>query len=576
MDSDETAYRWHLAACPLGVLNAEILLYSFSCYQNNEASAAYYLEGARRNMLRFPLRVLLGSRWPLFSILASDKLREVGPGHLNLDEPLHCEDIADPLLNWQGFLGNFAETGKSRWYENSIKYVFSWQMIKIPQRLEEECFFGYLTAMLIKAFTCMTSESTCYKPHARRLERWLREDPDSVAVLAHSRWPLALVLHQMAKATRHRYQLDFAESELAGPAELFAVPSSLWHLGPWAGGMANGHTRSFRDAVGVLPHLGLGAPEAPNLVYITMVYGERFNKYISRFSARARALGVPGRRLIFFTLDEEAYHLCLRENEHRCIRGTPSIVNKFTLPLVLARLGLDSVWIDLDVFLMQDPTPVIAAHARRGPPYEILISGSFEADCICNGIVYFAATDAVRTWLLSVVIWMYNHPYEHDQKTFSAFLDYTETVQAEKVPLPQIPPWDTLDPITQFVTPDTFEGNGWMGELEDIVMFHFLNGESDTGSDLDPSGTWLRDHGHFEETMGPPPCRTDSDSESCKVEKVSLMDLFYGQSDEELYTTPKAPYENPAIRRALLASRKTERRTHLLGKPCGPLVGVLG
>ena len=81
--------------------------------------------------------------------------------------------------------------------------------------------------------------------------------------------------------------------------------------------------------------------------------------------------------------------------------------------------------------------------------------------------------------------------------------------------LPEIPPWvpsfltlgaddfgflgaeDTLDPINQFVTPDIFEGNGWpgpfrrsaflvgcrsvkqlrMGDLENIVIYHFLNGD---------------------------------------------------------------------------------------------------
>ena len=79
-----------------------------------------------------------------------------------------------------------------------------------------------------------------------------------------------------------------------------------------------------------------------------------------RFCARARSLGTPGRRLILMTLDDEAFRMCLEENEHRCVRGTPSIVNKFTLPLMCTHLGLDSMWIDLDVFLMVDPTPALS------------------------------------------------------------------------------------------------------------------------------------------------------------------------------------------------------------------------
>ena len=43
------------------------------------------------------------------------------------------------------------------------------------------------------------------------------------------------------------------------------------------------------------------------------------------------------------------------------------------------------MWLDFDVFLMLDPTPYLVEHAARGP-YDLLISGSFESDCICNGL----------------------------------------------------------------------------------------------------------------------------------------------------------------------------------------------
>ncbi|CAE8627700.1 unnamed protein product, partial [Polarella glacialis] len=73
------------------------------------------------------------------------------------------------------------------------------------------------------------------------------------------------------------------------------------------------------------------------------------------------------------------------------------------------------------------------------------------------------------------------------------------------------------------VTPDTFEGNGWSGDVDRILIYHFLNGESDKGSSLDASGTWTREHGHYTEEGGASPgdCKADG--------RVSLMDLFYGQ-----------------------------------------------
>ena len=35
-----------------------------------------------------------------------------------------------------------------------------------------------------------------------------------------------------------------------------------------------------------------------------------------------------------------------------------------------------------------------------------------------------------------------------------------------------------LDPVNAVVTPAVLEGNGWSGSLDEIVIYHFLNGES--------------------------------------------------------------------------------------------------
>ncbi|CAJ1356860.1 unnamed protein product [Effrenium voratum] len=562
MDGDFESYQRWSDACPLGVLNAELALYTFAMSNGHAEHAATYRDSLRPKLRAWPLRVLIGSQWPLLLLISPDALREQVPEGVPdfaNSRQANCLDVENPMLDWRGFQSVFYGERRKEWMETSIRYVYSWQMSQIPQELAKECLLGFLTAMLIKAFTCATSESTCYESFAQQIESFFAKEPNFFEVLAHSRWPWAMIINHMARSARHKYFLDFSEEELSGSA-VHDLGRSAVQLGRWLSAQSES-SQSFRDLLAALPHLGSAPAEAPNIVYVTMIYGKNFNRHLGRFCARARALGTPGQRLLLFTLDEDAFRLCLVENAGRCIRGTPSIVNKFTLPLLCARLGLDSVWIDLDVFLMADPTPAIVAHAERGP-YDLLVSGSFEADCICNGIVYFRSTETVADWLLAVIVWMYHHPYEHDQKTFSAFLNYTERVTKEPLDLPKIPAWDTLDPINQFVTPDTFEGNGWMGDLEKILIYHFLNGESDTGSGLDPSGTWLRQHGHFSEGLGP-----------VKGKKVTLMDLFYTQEDEELYTTAKPAYENQALRAALLSSRKATRSTRLLGQPCGPMVG---
>ena len=50
------------------------------------------------------------------------------------------------------------------------------------------------------------------------------------------------------------------------------------------------------------------------------------------------------------------------------------------------------------------------------PYYELLIGYAFASDCICNGFFHFKATPRVVKWLQELLIWLYNHPYEHDQR----------------------------------------------------------------------------------------------------------------------------------------------------------------
>ncbi|CAE7713149.1 LIP5 [Symbiodinium necroappetens] len=468
----------------IGVLNAELSLFSLSLSRGDRDHAAGYRDYASLKLRALPLRVLIGSRWPLFALLTSKRLRWYAPAEgspdLTNDTVINCEHLAEPALNWHGYLDAFRPDAVKDWYNATIRYVMSWQMTQIPQELYKECPLGFITTMLIKAITCATTESSCFDSFAGKAESFLKSSPHMLDLLAHSRWPLATLLNFLATTARHQYFLDFTEDELSGnlsPLILSQSTTFVAAMGNWLGSLHKAGQHCFRDLAAVLPKLGPAWEEAPNLVYITMIYGAKFNRYMRRFCARARSVGLVGERLLIFTLDQEAFELCLVENGQRCIRGTPSIMNKFTLPLMCAHLGLDTVWIDLDVFLMVDPTPALLEHAERGP-YDLLVSGSFEADCICNGIVYFRSTRVVVDWLLSVLVWMYHHPYEHDQKTFSAFLNYTERVSKDDLDLPQIPLWDTLDPINQFVTPDTFEGNGWTGDLENIVIYHFLNGEA--------------------------------------------------------------------------------------------------
>ncbi|CAD7951954.1 unnamed protein product [Amoebophrya sp. A120] len=68
----------------------------------------------------------------------------------------------------------------------------------------------------------------------------------------------------------------------------------------------------------------------------------------------------------------------------------------------------------------------------RAEPFEMLISYSFISDCICNGFFFMKSTPRMEEWMKQLIIWLYHHPYEHDQRAMSAFLNYTEKVAFPK------------------------------------------------------------------------------------------------------------------------------------------------
>lgn len=84
------------------------------------------------------------------------------------------------------------------------------------------------------------------------------------------------------------------------------------------------------------------------------------------------------------------------------------------------------------------------------------------------------ATKVNIEWLKAMFLWLYTRPYEHDQRAFAAFLNYTENIDKRGPDLyPQIPSWFVFDVHTKFIN-----WPQWTGKLEDIVLIHFMDGEA--------------------------------------------------------------------------------------------------
>eukprot|EP00971_Amphidinium_carterae_P119963 2376094-Amphidinium_carterae.1 len=295
-----------------------------------------------------------------------------------------------------------------------------------------------------------------------------------------------------------------------------------------------------------------------------MVFGPDYVPFLPRFIHRAFALGLTN--LVIFCLDAAAYSSCIEASDiNHCVRGTPSILNKFTLPLVYLHLQVDVFWLDFDTFLFKDPTPRVLQLAAEKKA-DLLVSGSFADDCICSGIVFFRATARVAAWLLTMTSWMYENVHSHDQQAFSAFLGWREDVdnvtRPEKISSltvfirymrPVVPRWALLDPVNEFVSAHVLNTTGWTGDAQDVFIFHFLHGGSELNGQHS-ANSWIEDHQFVNLSR-------------------SLMDVFYNQSGEatKIYESGQqqpAFEQSSQIRQALLASRRPARPSPLLH--CGP------
>mmetsp|Transcript_88729 Transcript_88729/g.225895 ORF Transcript_88729/g.225895 Transcript_88729/m.225895 type:complete len:198 (-) Transcript_88729:27-620(-) len=135
----------------------------------------------------------------------------------------------------------------------------------------------------------------------------------------------------------------------------------------------------------------------------------------------------------------------------------------------------------------------------------------YDSDCLCNGFFYLRARPVTHRWLFEMVRWLYDHPYEHDQRAISAFLNYTEKVALEAEHLPTQPRWFVLDVNNAFIN-----FASWEGRFEELQLVHFVDGSAFSlygRSEWDPS---------IPETKR----RMATDEENGGVKRTA-MDFFY-------------------------------------------------
>ncbi|CAJ1397797.1 unnamed protein product [Effrenium voratum] len=198
-----------------------------------------------------------------------------------------------------------------------------------------------------------------------------------------------------------------------------------------------------------------------------MVYGS-MNRYIAGWALRLRTVGL-GSLVMDATLDDEAFALCTRHHG-LCVRAGISVLNKYTLLLLALQMGLDVMWLDFDIFLVQHPTKAIEKAAVGS---DLLMGYDLESDCLCNGFFFIRSSEKTHRWLFEMVRWLYDHPYEHDQRAIGAFLNYTERISISEEELPPIPRWHVFDEENSFIN-----YGSWLGDFDQLVLVHFVDGSA--------------------------------------------------------------------------------------------------
>lgn len=392
----------------------------------------------------------------------------------------------------------------------------------------QECPMGFLTGLLELLLHFQTYSTERYHVVANEVSEVfehfeaLHHDAPfgSFTVIMLSAWPVAELLGRSIAMTQYYspekkpredgthyqhkpFELDFHRWELLRPSrELVALPSlqALPH---------EDHVRRLRERRRSSPSAsyhsllvaledsllaGQRLGDGSKLVLLTMVWGAKLAGYIPGALRRARALGLEHAYMVY--CHGEACEACKGAHSlpSLCVFGKQrTIYNKYTASAAILGAGFDVFYLDFDVFLMRDPRPALYSAAGS---HSVLVTRDFGSECLNTGVILFRADAGATAFVQRILVWLWFYAFEFSQKAFSAFLGVEQVFHKDLPPIGRVekmsreppPKWATLESTNQFVTNMVYGSSredsveGWYGELDEIVTYHFL----DAGG-VDPS-----------------------------------------------------------------------------------------
>lgn len=454
------------AQCPIGVLLLTIARTMLCTKKRDPDCYLRHNLQVSLELFELPLTVIMGTQWPVYALLNSNDWSWPGIPPGNDYDCVRSKNST--ITNWDAMRSSFSR-GTGSWWMDSVRFVFSKQLAYSLYTGSRECLYGVYVMNIVKAMWAADTESSSFRVYAPYVPWVLYE---SLHLLGASGWPIFALLHHFTSLRRHGFQLDFTAEELGRlpwrqEAEWLQGQPRAQHA--FLIGAQDFRRPRISAAVGAFrAALQHDDSSGLRLAYVTMVYG-KMNPYIRGWAMRFRRLGL--RNLVMATLDQEAFDLCQKYHYgEQCVPGSISVLNKYTLLLIGLQLGVDVMWLDFDIFVIRDPGPAIA---RAAEGYDLLMGYDYTSDCICNGFFYVRARPETHLWLFELVRWLYDNPYEHDQRAISAFLNYTEKISAKSSQMPPVPRWFVFDVDNTFVN-----WNSWEGRYERLQLVHFVDGSA--------------------------------------------------------------------------------------------------
>eukprot|EP00438_Fugacium_kawagutii_P014777 Skav228766 [mRNA] locus=scaffold589:470386:472194:- [translate_table: standard] len=228
------------------------------------------------------------------------------------------------------------------------------------------------------------------------------------------------------------------------------------------------------------------------VVIATMCWGQKMAERLRLWLRTARkaqqALGV-----LVNCLDPMSLASCRAANAHPrlCVDASTWPKSEFSKILMVAmclRQGFDTLWLDLDTVMLNDPV-------RRLPEaMDLEMFFSIEADsvnCINTGIFFMRPSPRTQRFLGHWASLFYGWPVASDQEQmyfllrllpgldFDAFADREGLLAGDRAralgPL-EVPAWGSLEPRVDFTLPvEVNYGGVQQGQVEEVAVIHLLD-----------------------------------------------------------------------------------------------------